>query len=45
MMYNRMLDREEEGIVKLRQVIDFATDDECESTMVFDAYLLPMSGV
>ncbi|KAG1749921.1 ATP-dependent DNA helicase [Suillus paluster] len=29
MMYKRMLDREEEAIVKLRQVIDFATDDAC----------------
>ncbi|KAG2154770.1 ATP-dependent DNA helicase [Suillus clintonianus] len=29
MMYKRMLDREEEAIVKLRQVIDFAIDDEC----------------
>jgi DNA-directed RNA polymerase subunit F len=31
MMYKRMLDREEEGIVKLRGVIDFATNDDCES--------------
>ncbi|KAG1757650.1 ATP-dependent DNA helicase, partial [Suillus lakei] len=29
MMYKRMLDKEEEAIVKLRRVIDFATDDEC----------------
>ncbi|KAJ8595948.1 ATP-dependent DNA helicase, partial [Rhizopogon salebrosus TDB-379] len=29
MMYKRMLDREEEGIVKLRGVIDFATNDDC----------------
>ncbi|KAG1899302.1 ATP-dependent DNA helicase [Suillus fuscotomentosus] len=29
MMYNRMLDKEEEAIVKLRQVINFATNNEC----------------
>ncbi|KAG1825860.1 ATP-dependent DNA helicase [Suillus subaureus] len=29
MMYNRMLDKEEEAIVKLRRVINFATNDEC----------------
>lgn len=44
MMYNRMLDKEEEAIVKLRQVINFATNNECEST-IFDAYMLLMSGV
>ncbi|KAG1906800.1 uncharacterized protein F5891DRAFT_975517 [Suillus fuscotomentosus] len=29
MMYNRMLDKEEEAIVKLRQVINFATNNKC----------------
>ncbi|KAF8846312.1 ATP-dependent DNA helicase [Paxillus ammoniavirescens] len=29
LMYERMLDREEESIMKLRQVIEFATDDDC----------------
>ena len=29
LMYDRMIKREEEGIAKLRQVIDFATDDDC----------------
>jgi hypothetical protein len=29
-MYSRMLQREEEGIEKLRQVIEFATDDDCK---------------
>jgi uncharacterized membrane protein YgcG len=42
MMYKRMLDREEEGIVKLRGVIDFATNDDCESgwshSNIFVAY-------
>ncbi|RDB29220.1 putative ATP-dependent DNA helicase RecQ [Hypsizygus marmoreus] len=28
-MFSRMLKREEEGIEKLRQVIEFATDDDC----------------
>jgi hypothetical protein len=28
-MYLRMLKREDEGIEKLRQVITFATDDDC----------------
>jgi hypothetical protein len=28
-MYSRMLQREEEGIEKLREVIRFATDDDC----------------
>jgi hypothetical protein len=30
MMYRRMVDREDEAIQKLRQVIDFATGDDCE---------------
>jgi len=34
LMYKRMLEREEEGIAKLRQVIYFATNDECEFNMI-----------
>lgn len=30
-MYLRMMQREEEDIEKLRQVIAFATDDDCNS--------------
>lgn len=29
-MYARMLKREDEAVQKLRQVIQFATDDDCE---------------
>lgn len=29
-MYARMLKREEDAITKLRQVIEFATNDDCE---------------
>jgi hypothetical protein len=30
MMYKRMVSREDEAIAKLRQVIDFATSDDCQ---------------
>ncbi|KAG2369391.1 hypothetical protein BDR07DRAFT_1267607 [Suillus spraguei] len=33
MMYNRMLEREEENVVKLQRVIDFAINDECNTGM------------
>lgn len=33
-MYARMVKREDEAIEKLRQVIDFATDDDCEYSVI-----------
>jgi hypothetical protein len=39
-----MLKREDEGIEKLRQVVEFATDDDCEAWLIY-SYLVSLTNL